>query len=188
LEALLTTFVAAGLGEIGDKTQLLVVALAIHYRRPVALLIGVAAAALANNAIAAIAGGLIRDEITLRAASLLVAVALLFAAATCLLQPPRKPEPRNWKTPAIVAAAIAFFGAELGDKTQFLTAALSAQYGSTALAAAGATAGVLAANAPAAILGDRFATLLPLRTIRYATGGLFLAAGLIVAVNALRLT
>jgi putative Ca2+/H+ antiporter (TMEM165/GDT1 family) len=188
LEALLTAFIAAALGEIGDKTQLLVVALAVHYRKPGAVLAGVAVAALVNNGIAAAAGGLIRDEITLRATSLLLAVALLFAAATCLLQPPRLAQPRAWKAPAFLAAAIGFFGAELGDKTQFLTAVISAQFGFAALAAAGATAGVLAANAPAAILGERFAGTLPLRPIRYAAGGLFLAAGLIVAVNALRLT
>jgi Ca2+/H+ antiporter, TMEM165/GDT1 family len=119
---------------------------------------------------------------------LLLAVALLFAAANCLLASPRPLEPRTWRLPAMLAAGIAFFGAELGDKTQFLTAALSAQFGSVALAAVGATAGVLAANAPAAILADRYADTLPLRPIRYAIGALFLAAGSIVAVNALRLT
>jgi putative Ca2+/H+ antiporter (TMEM165/GDT1 family) len=76
----------------------------------------------------------------------------------------------------------------LGDKTQFLTAALSAQFGTVTLAAAGATAGVLVANIPAAVLADRYVEALKLRPIRYSIGGLFVAAGLIVAVNALRLT
>jgi Ca2+/H+ antiporter, TMEM165/GDT1 family len=188
LEALLTTFVAAALGEIGDKTQLLVVALAAHYRKPLAILTGIAAAALANNVIAAIAGGLIHDQITLRASSLLLAVALLFAGANSLLSPPRPQASGAWKMPAIIVAALAFFGAELGDKTQFLTAALSAQFGTVTLAAAGATAGVLVANIPAAVLADRYVEALKLRPIRYSIGGLFVAAGLIVAVNALRLT
>ena len=79
MDALLTTFLAALLAEFGDKTQLLAVALAARYRKTSAVLGGIAVAALANNLLAAAGGMLINGMITLRAISLLVAVALVFA-------------------------------------------------------------------------------------------------------------
>jgi putative Ca2+/H+ antiporter (TMEM165/GDT1 family) len=79
LEPLLTTFIAALLAEWGDKTQLLVVALAVRYRRPLPILAGIAVAALANSLIAATGGIVVNSLIILRATSLLVAVALIFA-------------------------------------------------------------------------------------------------------------
>jgi putative Ca2+/H+ antiporter (TMEM165/GDT1 family) len=188
VEPLLTTFIAAGLGEFGDKTQLLVVALAARYGRPGAILAGVAAAALANSLIAAAGGIVIHDMITLRAISLLVALALLFAGAGSLISLRPRVNVAGWKTPAFVTAAGGFFIAEFGDKTQFLTAALAAQYDSLPLAALGAATGIVVASAPAAVLGPRLAALLPLTGIRIGVACLFLVVGFIVAVSALRLT
>lgn len=188
MEPLLTTFIAGGLGEFGDKTQLLVVALAARYGRPGAILAGVAVAALANSLIAAAGGIVIHDMITLRAISLLVALALLFAGAGSLISLRPRVNVAGWKTPAFITAAGGFFIAEFGDKTQFLTAALAAQYDSLPLAALGAAAGIVVASAPAAVLGPRLGVLLPLTGIRIGVACLFLVVGFIVAVSALRLT
>jgi putative Ca2+/H+ antiporter (TMEM165/GDT1 family) len=64
---------------------------------------------------------------------------------------------------------------------------LAAQYDSFALAALGAAAGVVAANIPAAVLGAKAEAVMPLKAIRVGTGILFLLAGFLVAINALRL-
>jgi putative Ca2+/H+ antiporter (TMEM165/GDT1 family) len=187
LDALLTCFVAAALGEWGDKTQLLVIALAVRYRRPLPILAGVFAAALANSLIAAFGGTLVHSMITLRAISLLVALALVFAGVAGLIRPkPYESAGTSRAGPFLVAAA-SFFVLEFGDKTQFLTFALAAQFNAFALAAAGATAGILAASVPAALLGDRLAKAAPLKAIRLGLGTFFLLVGLIVGVNALRL-
>ena len=187
MDALLTSFVAAALGEWGDKTQLLVIALAARYRRPWPILAGIFAAALANSAIAAFGGTLVHGMITLRAISLLVALALVFAGVAGLIRPkPYESAGTSRAGPFLVAAA-SFFVLEFGDKTQFLTFALSAQFNAFALAAAGATAGVMASSLPAALLGDRLARAAPLKAIRIGLGILFLLVGLIVGVNALRL-
>lgn len=187
MDALLTTFVAAALAEWGDKTQLLVIALAIRYRRPLPILAGVFVAALANSLIAAFGGTLVHSMITLRAISLLVALALVFAGVAGLIRPkPYESAGTSRAGPFLVAAA-AFFVLEFGDKTQFLTFALSAQFNAFALAAAGATAGVMVSNLPAALLGDQLAKSVPLKAIRIGLGVLFLLIGLVVAVNALRL-
>lgn len=187
MEALLTTFVAAALGEWGDKTQLLVIALAVRYRRPLPILAGIFGAALANALIAAFGGTLVHDMITLRAISLLVALALVFAGIAGLIRPkPYESGGTSRAGPFLVAAA-SFFVLEFGDKTQFLTFALAAQFDAFALAAAGATAGVMVASVPAALLGDGLAKAVPLKAIRIGLGALFLAIGLFVGISALRL-
>ena len=187
MDALLTSFVAAALGEWGDKTQLLVIALAARYRRPLPILAGVFVAALANSLIAAFGGVLVHSMITLRAISLLVALALLFAGVAGLIRPkPYQSAGTSRAGPFLVAAA-SFFVLEFGDKTQFLTFALAAQFNAFALAAAGATAGVMASSLPAALLGDGLATAVPMKAVRIGLGILFLLVGLVVGINALRL-
>ena len=187
MDALVTSFVAAALGEWGDKTQLLVIALAVRYRRPLPILAGIFAAAVANSLIAALGGVLVHSMITLRATSLLVALALVFAGIAGLIRPkPYRTAATSGAGPFLVAAA-SFFVLEFGDKTQFLTFALAAQFNAFALAAAGATAGVLASSLPAALLGDSLAQAVPLKAVRIGLGALFLLAGLVVAVNAARL-
>ncbi len=188
MDALLTTFIAALLAEFGDKTQLLALALAVRYRAPLSVLAGVALAALANNLLAAAGGVLINGLITLRAITLLVAIALIFAGvAGFLRQQDESGMGSTWKTGPFLTTAVCYFLLEFGDKTQFLTATLAARYDALALAAAGGTMGVIAANVPIVLLGDR-ASALPLKPIRFSIAALFLLAGFVVAINALRLT
>lgn len=186
MDVLLATFLAAALAETGDKTQLLVMALAARYGRTGPILLGLVLAALAGSLAAAFAGAWIHDLITPRATALLVAVALVFAGVSGLIGGQRPEVGLHWKTGALITAAASIFIVELGDKTQLLTAALAAQFDSLFLAAAGATAGIVAANVPAALLGERLATA-PLRQARIGISVLFLVASFIVAVMSLEL-
>jgi putative Ca2+/H+ antiporter (TMEM165/GDT1 family) len=185
VEALVTSFVAAFLAEWGDKTQLIVAMLAATTRRPLGVFAGLILAALASSVVAAIAGIWIAATINIRAMTLMVSLALLFAAISALI-PRRQTEraPRRWLLPA---AFILCLAAETGDRTQFLTFALAGRFASAPLAAAGATAGIAAACLPAAMLGERLHTAVPLRTIRYGIAALFLIAGFITAMKALQL-
>lgn len=186
MDALLATFLAAGLAEVGDKTQLLVMALAARYGRTGPILLGLALAALAGSLAAALAGAWLHDLVTPRATALLVAVALAFAGVGGLIGGQRPEVGLHWKTGALLTATASIFIVELGDKTQLLTAALAAQFDSFLLAAAGAAAGIVAANIPAALLADRLAKA-PLRQARMAASLLFLAVSFTVAVTSLRL-
>jgi putative Ca2+/H+ antiporter (TMEM165/GDT1 family) len=187
LDALLASFVAAALGEWGDKTQWLVIALAVRYRRPLPILSGILVASLANSLIAAFGGALVHAMITPRAASLLIAVALVFAGVAGLIRPRAYESGGTSRAGPFLVAAASFFVLEFGDKTQFLTFAVAAQFNAFALAAAGATAGIMASSVPAALLGQGLAKSVPLKGLRIGLGILFLAIGLVVAVNALRL-
>ena len=187
MDALLASFVAAALGEWGDKTQLLGIALAVRYRRPLPILAGGLVAALANSLLAAFGGILVHDMIVLRALSLLVALALVFAGIAGLIRPRPYDSAGTSRAGPFLVAAASFFVLEFGDKTQFLTFALAARFDAFILAAAGATAGIMAASVPAALLGDGLSKAVPLKGIRIALGALFLAIGLFVAISALRL-
>jgi Ca2+/H+ antiporter, TMEM165/GDT1 family len=187
LEALLTSFLAAALAEWGDKTQLLIAALALRQGRPGALLAAVAAGVLLGALIAAFGGVLVHDMIVPRATSLLVALALLFAGAAGLISRTVPELEGRLLDGSMAAVATAVFLAEFGDKTQFLALAIAAQYDSMVLTALGVTAGATLACVPAALLGDRLASLLPVRALQIAVATALLLVGSIVAINALRL-
>ena len=187
MDALVTAFVAAALAEWGDKTQLVVAFLAARSGRPGTVLAGLLAAAIVSNVVAALAGDVVAQMITVQAMTLLVAVALLFAGVAGLIR--REPPPLgSTRTPLFLAALILSLAAELGDRTQFLAFALGGRFGFPWLTAAGGAAGILAACVPAAALGERIRDVVPVRVVRYVGAALFLVAGFIIAVSALRLT
>lgn len=186
MDALVTAFVAAALAEWGDKTQLIVALLAARSGRPGLVLLGLFLAAAASNIAAAFAADLVAGMISLRAMTLMVALALLFAGVAGLIRR-QPPSIGSAKTPVILAAPLLCLAAELGDRTQFLTFALAGRF-EPVLAAAGATAGIVAAGVPAALLGARLQTALPVRAVRIGGAILFLLVGFLVAVSALRLT
>jgi putative Ca2+/H+ antiporter (TMEM165/GDT1 family) len=187
VDALLISFILAALGEWGDKTQLLALAFGLRFGRPGPVLAGVAVGALLNALLAAAGGMLVHGYITLRATSLLVAVAMIYAGVAGLIAPKKPDLAENWKTGPFVTTAVCFFLLEFGDKTQFITFGVSAQYGAMLLAAAGATLGVLASSAPAVLIGPQLDRMVPAKAIRIGAAILFLLAGFYVAVSALRL-
>src|ERR1044072_1072338 len=143
MEALVTAFVAAFLALWGDKSQLIVAGLSAATRRPVMVMAGLALAALASSILAAIAGLWVAAMITIRAMTLMTALALLFAGAAALTRPrPKPPAPPRWP---LATAFILCLAAAMGDSAQFLTFALAGRFASAPLAAARARAGIIAA-------------------------------------------
>jgi putative Ca2+/H+ antiporter (TMEM165/GDT1 family) len=185
MAALLTAFVAAFLCAWGDKTQLLVATLSAGTKKPGQVVAGLILAALASNIAAAYAGIWIASSITIRAMTLLTALALLFAGLSGLIARRQKPE-SGGRVP-ILATFILCLAAEMGDRIQFLTFALAGRFDSAPLAAAGASAGLVAACLPAAMLGDHLQSAIPVRAIRWAVSAVLTLAGFIVAVRALQL-
>ncbi|RJF94075.1 TMEM165/GDT1 family protein [Sphingomonas cavernae] len=186
MDAFFPAFMAALLAEIGDKTQLLALALALHFRRIAPVLLGIALAALANSALAALAGVLLAPMLTHEAAVLMLALALFFAGGGAMIKQ-SSPEPvQTSRLGPVLVSFLAFFVLELGDKTQFLTFAIALRSGSFWLTMAGATAGVLLISAAVVITGRAWERL-PVTSVRRAIGVLFALLGLWAAVLALRL-
>lgn len=187
MEAFLPALIAAFLAEWGDKTQLLAIALGSRFSRAGLVIGGIAIAAAVNAALAATSGWLIADMVPFRALGLLTALAFVFAGGGGLF--PAKPPAvaADWKTGALVTATFAFALVEFGDKTQFVTAALSARTGAPVLAGLGATLGVIAASVPAAVLGNRLPRIVPIARVRIGVSILLLIAGTWMAASALLL-
>lgn len=186
MEALLFSALAAFLATWGDKSQLLVAHFSTATRKPGQIFVGLVLAALASSVIAGVAGAWIAQSVTIRAMTLLVALALAFAAVAGLFhKAPREQAPARWPLAATFLLCLA---AEVGGSAQFLTFALAGRFASAPLAAAGATAGIAAACLPAALVGQSLRAALPVRAIRYGVAGTFLIAGFVTAVSALQLT
>jgi putative Ca2+/H+ antiporter (TMEM165/GDT1 family) len=178
LESFLVSISTVAIAEIGDRTQLLALMLAAHYRRPWAILAGVLTATLANHAVAGFVGVRLGRFLTPTLLDAIVGISMI-AMALWTLKPDTL-DGDSGKTGgrgAYVATVIAFFIAEIGDKTQIATVALAAAYSNLTAVVAGTTAGMLLANAPVVFLGKAFADRLPLKTIHYVASGLFLVLG-----------
>ncbi|MGA7296720.1 MAG: TMEM165/GDT1 family protein [Rhodanobacteraceae bacterium] len=166
---------AVALAEIGDKTQLLSLILAARYRRPWPICLGILLATLANHAMAGAVGDLLASWLKPDILHWVV-VASLAAMALWMLVPDRMDDDEAHTGGAqsvLLATVIAFFLAEMGDKTQIATVVLAAQYHPLWQVVAGTTVGMLLANVPVVWLGARFADRLPLKATRLAAAVLF---------------
>src|SRR5215469_4975113 len=185
MEAFLISLSTVALAEIGDRTQLLSLVLATQFRKPVAIIAGVLVATLANHLAAGAVGIWFGHYLSPAFLDGLVGLSLMVMALWTLFLPEKldqdgKPHGRG----AFVATVIAFFIAEIGDKTQIATVALAAAYSNLFVVVAGTTLGMLAANVPVVLLGDAFAARLPMQTIRFGSSALFLILGIYFGVRA----
>jgi putative Ca2+/H+ antiporter (TMEM165/GDT1 family) len=178
MEALAVSTLTVALAEIGDKTQLLALLLAARYRRPWPIVGGILVATLLNHALAGWLGALAASWLTPDVLRWVVAASFI-GIALWTLKPDKLDEDEALPARgAFVATTIAFFIAEMGDKTQVATVLLAANYSPLWQVVAGTTVGMLLANVPVVLLGSRFARRLPLRAARVAAALVFLVLGL----------
>jgi putative Ca2+/H+ antiporter (TMEM165/GDT1 family) len=192
MDALMAAFVAAILAQASDRTPWLTAILSTRFaqsgsRGPGAVIAGTAIALATINAIGAASGAIIGPRITPNAQSLLLALALLSAGGSALF--PIKPPDRlaGWRIGAFLTSLFGVAILALGDRTQFLTAAFAARSPTPALAAVGATLGALVVNVPAILAGEDARKGLPLAGVRITIGIVFLIAGAVFGLSALRL-
>lgn len=187
MEAFLVSISTVAIAEMGDRTQLLTLVLAARYRQPWAILAGVLVATLGNHIIAGLVGAHLGPLLTPRVLDTTVGVSLM-AMGLWALKPERIDEGGTRVRPAgaFMATLLAFFIAEMGDRTQLATVALAAAYSSVLTVVAGTTAGMVLANAPAVFLGRAFADRLPMRTIHYVASVAFVLLGVFFIVRAMR--
>ena len=180
--ALVSTGVVA-LAEIGDKTQLLALLLAARFRRPGAIIAGILIATLLNHALAAWLGAWVAAWLQPDVLKWLVAASFA-AVALWSLKPDTLDDGETLPARgAFVATLIAFFLAEIGDKTQVATVLLATRYEPLWEVVAGTTVGMLLANVPVVMLGSRFARRLPLKAARRVAAAVFMALAVWVALN-----
>jgi putative Ca2+/H+ antiporter (TMEM165/GDT1 family) len=186
MEAFLISLSTVALAEMGDRTQLLSLLLATRFRRPWPILAGVFVATLANHALAGVIGVLIGHRLRPAILDAAVGISMIFMSLW-MLKPDKLNENDGNRTQkgVFLTTLVAFFIAEIGDKTQIATVALAAGYTNLLAVVAGTTCGMLAANTPVIVLGDALASRLPMRTIHYAATVLLLGIGAVFIYRAI---
>lgn len=188
LQTFLVSTSVVALAEIGDKTQLLSLILAARYRKPLPIIFGVLTATLVNHAGAGAVGAWLSHA--LNPAVLNRAVVASFMTMACWVLVPDRLDPNEANVQAerfgvCGTTAVAFFIAEMGDKTQIATVALAARFNEFYAVVGGTTLRMLVANVPVIYLGHRFADRLSAKTVHIIACGIFLALGAVALRNAL---
>ena len=185
MEAFLVSTGIVALAEIGDKTQLLAFVLAAKFRRPLPIIAAIFIATIANHAFAAAIGtwitGLLGPD-TLR--WVLGASFLAMAAWTLVPDKLDDEDTRLAGYGVFMTTLIAFFVAEMGDKTQVATVALAARYDALIAVVCGTTLGMMLANVPAVYLGDRIANRVSLKLVHGIAAAVFAVLGVATLLGA----
>lgn len=180
MESLLVSTGVVALAEIGDKTQLLAFILAARFKKPIPIVAGIFVATVINHALAGAIGSWITSVIgpeTLR----WVLGASFIAMAIWTLIPDEIEEDEAYaskKLGIFGATLITFFLAEMGDKTQLATVALSAHYAAPISVVIGTTLGMLIADVPAVFVGNNLAARIPMKLVHSIAAGIFAMLGL----------
>jgi Ca2+/H+ antiporter, TMEM165/GDT1 family len=184
LEAFFSATALVAVAEIGDKTQLLSFALAARFKRPLPIVLGILVATLANHALAASLGVWAAQYLTPDWQRWIVGGAFIVFGLWALIPD----DPATGYAPSsagvFFTTLVAFFIAEMGDKTQLATIALAAQHQSLIIVTLGTTLGMMIANVPAVLVGERLARHPLFRYVRFVAAALFIATGLWVLANA----
>lgn len=185
MEALLISTGIVALAEIGDKTQLLAFFLAARFRKPLPIVSAILVATLANHAFAAAIGTWVTGMLSTEVLRWVLGLSfLLMAAWTLIPDKLEKDDAELAKYGVFMTTFIAFFLAEMGDKTQIATVALAAQYNNFYAVVAGTTLGMMLANVPAVYFGDRIADRLPVRLVHGIAAILFGSLGVATLMGA----
>ncbi len=175
--ALLTSFGFVVLAEMGDKTQLLAMAFAARFRASTVLW-GVFAATVCNHFLAVLTGHYLTVLLPLPVLQIAASVSFLLFGLWTIHGDELRGEDRRFRFAPFWTVAVAFFLAEMGDKTQLATVALAAKYQSMAAVLAGTTAAMLAADAMGIGIGVVLGKKIPARIVQWIAAGIFLLFGL----------
>lgn len=184
MEAFLVATGLVALAEMGDKTQLLSLVLAARFRKPWPIAAGILVATLANHALAGAAGAWLTTLLGPQVLRWLLAGSFIAMAAWMLI--PDKLEGgenvRASQLGVFGTTLIAFFFAEMGDKTQVATVMLAARFPGWLAVVGGTTLGMMLANVPVVWFGERVTRAVPIRAVHVVSALVFLALGIAVLV------
>ena len=179
MEAFLISTGIVALAEMGDKTQLLSLVLAARFRKPWPIVLGILVATLANHALAGAVGSWVTTVLGPDVLRWVLGLSFI-AMAVWMLIPDKLDDDEGDDAPRMgvfMTTLVAFFLAEMGDKTQIATVMLAAQYNAWAWVVAGTTLGMMLANAPVVWLGDAITQRVPIRLVHLVSAVIFAVLG-----------
>lgn len=185
-ESLLVSTGVVALAEVGDKTQLLAFILAARFKRPVPIVLGILVATLINHGMAGALGTWITTQLSPQVLRWVLGLSFLGMAVWTLI--PDKIEEEETRVAqrwgVFGATLITFFLAEMGDKTQIATVAMSAHYQAPLMVVIGTTLGMLIADVPAVFVGDKLAGRIPMKLVHGIAAAIFAALGVVTLLGA----
>ena len=185
MEAFLVSTGIVALAEIGDKTQLLAFILAAKFRKPLPIIVGILVATLANHGFAGALGSWITSLVGPETLRWVLGISFIAMAIWTLIPDQFDEDDAKLSRYGVFGTTlIAFFRAEMGDKTQIATIALAAQYHTFFAVVAGTTLGMMIANVPAVLLGDRIADRMPVRLVHGFAAAIFALLGVATLLGA----
>ena len=181
MDAFFISTAIVALAEMGDKTQLLALVLAARFRKPWPIVLGILVATLINHGLAGAVGAWVTTFLGPQVLRWILGGSFI-AMAIWMLIPDKLDEGEADGSPrwgVFGTTLVAFFLAEMGDKTQIATVMLAAQYNTHLFwVVAGTTLGMMLANAPVVWLGDRITRRVPIRAVHIVSAIIFLVLGL----------
>ncbi|MDA8228662.1 MAG: TMEM165/GDT1 family protein [Desulfitobacterium hafniense] len=176
MEALIYSTIFVVLAEMGDKTQLLGMAFATRYKARV-VLAGVFVATLLNHLLAVAVGDYLTNYIPLRQLQLIAALSFIVFGLWTLRGDTLEGEDQKVYFNPFWTVTIAFFIAEMGDKTQLAAVALAAKYDSLLEVWIGTTIGMMISNIIGITIGVVLGKKIPERVVKIASASVFILFG-----------
>jgi len=177
MTAFLTSLVFVVLAEMGDKTQLLAMAFATRYRWQTVMW-GVFAATLLNHLFAVMAGSYLTHFVPMQYIHITAAASFILFGLWTIRGDKLDGEDKASKYSPFWTVAIAFFIAEMGDKTQLATVALAAQFNEIIPVWMGTTAGMMVADAIGIVIGIVLGKRIPEQAVKWFAAIAFILFGL----------
>lgn len=185
MTAFITSLLFVILAEMGDKTQLLAMAFAMKYRWQTVMW-GVFAATVLNHLLAVAAGAYLSAFIPMRCVAIAASVSFILFGLWTIRGDKLDGEDKDTKYGPFWTVAIAFFLAEMGDKTQLATIALAAQFHAILPVWAGSTLGMMVADGLGVIVGIVLGRKIPEKTVKWFAAAVFILFGVVGLYKALR--
>jgi putative Ca2+/H+ antiporter (TMEM165/GDT1 family) len=174
IEIVSKSFLLVAATEMGDKTQLLAFILASRFKKPWTIMAGILTATISNHLLAAYFGSWISktlDPMYLK----WILIATFVGFAVWILIPDKDEELSSQpRYGAFITTLVTFFLAEMGDKTQLSTVALSAEYKDVFSVTMGTTLGMIFSDGLAVFLGEKITRIISMKWIHIFSSLLYL--------------
>ena len=177
MKIFIASFLFVVLAEMGDKTQLLAMAFACRFPAKT-VLAGVLVATLVNHLLAVVVGSWLTNVIPLNTIQIAASASFILFGLWTLRGDQLEGEDKRYKFSPFWTVAVAFFFAEMGDKTQLATVALAAKYQSIVPIWMGTTAAMLVADAFGIIVGVVLGKKIPERFVKWFAAVIFILFGI----------
>lgn len=166
------------LAEMGDKTQLLAMAFASRYRWQT-VLAGVFVATLVNHFMAVVAGSYMTRIIPIQYIQIAASASFILFGLWTIRGDTLEGEDKRFNFSPFWTVAVAFFFAEMGDKTQLATVALATKYNNIIVVWLGTTTAMIIADAIGIIIGIVLGKKIPERAVKWFAAIVFIIFGII---------